>query len=403
MPSLDQIANNFDQHANFYMRAITNPLLSTFLDPTEPQTTEENIAGETVALLETAANRLHPDLKEGDRPRPLFASVGDYLGTGFDIAKLITSTPAKAATIDVLLPDTLKKFFPITEGSIDKPELEFMRQLYLQKGLGNITEHDYGGTAFRISGKNVIKDEDLLGLEPNERMRATTGYGKFIQAENGDIIFEDRFDQNGYKPPTGKFLETEEFEKIYQGNAGLMKAMKETLFAEGFTKFQRLHNLSFLIGSRDYVDDSKDVGREVRINIGNPDLDFAQGAYVDAFKDLVISHDGFGPVVHADEGIAGPLPRPTNIKLYKEKTLNTDYDDDIPEDASNYAFAGPMTNKRKGLFDFFIRRAEANVPTIPIPAPRPAKTVDVATPTSRPTMRDIQESQGDFAFEGPAA
>ena len=71
MPSLDQIMNNFDQHANFYIRAITNPLLSTFLDPTEPQTTEENIAGETVALLEKTANRLHPDLKAGDRPRPL--------------------------------------------------------------------------------------------------------------------------------------------------------------------------------------------------------------------------------------------------------------------------------------------------------------------------------------------
>ena len=123
MPSLDQIMNNFDQHANFYIRAITNPLLSTFLDPTEPQTTEENIAGETVALLEKTANRLHPDLKAGDRPRPLFAGAGDFFA-------LLTSTPAKHAMLDVLMGPELKKRFPITEDSIEPDELTFKADVF---------------------------------------------------------------------------------------------------------------------------------------------------------------------------------------------------------------------------------------------------------------------------------
>ena len=109
---------------------------------------------------------------------------------------------------------------------------------------------------------------------------------------------------------------------------------------------------------------------------------------------MAVSHDGNGLVVHSDENITGPLPRPTNIKLYKTKTLNTDYDDDIPVNASDYFFHGPMTNKRASLFNMFIGRAEASdLSSVP----------NVSLPASRPTMEQRQEAQGDFAFEGPAA
>jgi len=404
MPSLDQIINNFDQHANFYIRAITNPLLSTFLDPTEPQTTEENIAGETVALLEKTANRLHPDLKAGDRPRPLFAGAGDFFA-------LLTSTPAKHAMLDVLMGPELKKRFPITEDSIESDELTFLRQMYLQHGLGKISVEDYGGVGFNIVA-DPMADEKMFGMSAASRMQSTTGTSMFIRDENGDVILDDQYDQNLYvnykmlEDPSIKkskaVYETERFEKEYAGISGFTRAVWETLSSDA-TNFQKIHNLAFLMGSRDYRDNKKDVGRKVKINIGNPDLDFAKAAFVDGYKDLAVSHDGNGLVVHSDENITGPLPRPTNIKLYKTKTLNTDYDDDIPPHASDYFFHGPMTNKRASLFDMFIGRAEASTLNIPVPVPRPAKIVDVATPTSRPTMRDIQESQGDFAFEGPAA
>ena len=175
--------------------------------------------------------------------------------------------------------------------------------------------------------------------------------------------------------------------------SGFTRAVWETISSDA-TNFQKIHNLAFLMGSRDYKDNKKDVGRKVKINIGNPDLDFAKAAYVDGYKDLAVSHDGNGLVVHSDENITGPLPRPTNIKLYKTKTLNTDYDDDIPPNASDYFFHGPMTNKRASLFDMFIGRAEAS---------NLGSVSNVSLPASRPTMEQRQEAQGDFAFEGPAA
>ena len=63
-----------------------------------------------------------------------------------------------------------------------------------------------------------------------------------------------------------------------------------------------------------------------------------------------------------------------------------------------------MTKKRWNLFTGLINPAgAAEADTVPTPAPRPPKMVDVEAPLSRPTTAQIQESQGDFAFEGPAA
>ena len=70
-------------------------------------------------------------------------------------------------------------------------------------------------------------------------------------------------------------------------------------------------------------------------------------------------------------------------------------------------FKGPMTTKRKNIFDsfigLFVGEAQAAESDVPVPKPRPPKMVDVEAPLSRPTTAQIQESQGDFAFEGPAA
>ena len=43
-----------------------------------------------------------------------------------------------------------------------------------------------------------------------------------------------------------------------------------------------------------------------------------------------------------------------NIKIPQEpKVVNIDYDDDIPEGAEEFVFRGPMTNKRKSIWDMF--------------------------------------------------
>ena len=86
------------------------------------------------------------------------------------------------------------------------------------------------------------------------------------------------------------------------------------------------------------------------------------------------------------------------------KEPESDFEPPIPEGAESVVYRGPMTKKRWSLFTGLINPAgAAEADTVPTPAPRPPKMVDVEAPLSRPTTAQIQESQGDFAFEGPAA
>jgi len=86
------------------------------------------------------------------------------------------------------------------------------------------------------------------------------------------------------------------------------------------------------------------------------------------------------------------------------KEPESDFEPPIPEGAESVVYRGPMTKKRWNLFTGLINPAgAAEADTVPTPAPRPPKMVDVEAPLSRPTTAQIQESQGDFAFEGPAA
>ena len=86
------------------------------------------------------------------------------------------------------------------------------------------------------------------------------------------------------------------------------------------------------------------------------------------------------------------------------KEPESDFEPPIPEGAESVVYRGPMTKKRWNLFSGLISPAgAAETDTVPTPAPRPPKMVDVEAPLSRPTTAQVQESQGDFAFEGPAA
>jgi len=94
-----------------------------------------------------------------------------------------------------------------------------------------------------------------------------------------------------------------------------------------------------------------------------------------------------------------------DIKIPKEpQVTESEYDVEPPEGAQDFVFRGPMTKKRWSIFSGIISPAgAAENDSVPMPAPRPPKMVDVEAPLSRPTTAQIQESQGDFAFEGPAA
>ena len=67
------------------------------------------------------------------------------------------------------------------------------------------------------------------------------------------------------------------------------------------------------------------------------------------------------------------------------EVIATDYDNDIPENATSFVFEGPMTTKRKSIFDAFISTAQAGTLN---------DNVDLANLTDLGTERDLRV--GDF-------
>ena len=67
------------------------------------------------------------------------------------------------------------------------------------------------------------------------------------------------------------------------------------------------------------------------------------------------------------------------------EVIATDYDNDIPENATSFLFEGPMTTKRKSIFDAFISTAQAGTLN---------DNVDLANLTDLGTERDLRV--GDF-------
>lgn len=67
------------------------------------------------------------------------------------------------------------------------------------------------------------------------------------------------------------------------------------------------------------------------------------------------------------------------------EVIATDYDNDIPENATSFVFEGPMTTKRKSIFDAFISTAQAGTLN---------DNVDLANLTDLKTERDLRV--GDF-------
>lgn len=96
-----------------------------------------------------------------------------------------------------------------------------------------------------------------------------------------------------------------------------------------------------------------------------------------------------------------------SIEIPEEPAVIASNFDQDYSDGRTAVFRGPMTTKRKDIFDsfvdLFVGEAQAADTNIPVPAPRPPKMVDVASPMARPNMQQRQDATGEFAFEGPAA
>lgn len=96
-----------------------------------------------------------------------------------------------------------------------------------------------------------------------------------------------------------------------------------------------------------------------------------------------------------------------SIEIPEEPAVTASNFDQDYSDGRTAVFRGPMTTKRKSIFDsfvgLFVGEAQAGEDSVPVPAPRPQRMVDVASPMARPSMEQRQEATGEFAFEGPSA
>ena len=113
-------------------------------------------------------------------------------------------------------------------------------------------------------------------LSLSERLYNSFGEGTIIK-EGDEYFFVDKYDWNVYVDYTdesnGRDEETnrikgvtykpEEFESQLSAGRELIKTL-----GSDATLFDKVHNIAFLFGSRDYEDDSKDTGRQVRISLG---------------------------------------------------------------------------------------------------------------------------------------
>lgn len=208
--------------------------------------------------------------------------VLDLGQTAKTLWNLGTSTPAKLLKEDVLLFDFVKENSVINESSFEDDEIEFLRELARTKGTGRVTKADYGSlkdTSVRGAAEGDVLTTGSLSVAD----RVYNSLSEFMirkDPETGEYFAEDTYDWNLYVDyndpaggidkktgrPRGVVYTTEEFEKKFNPMEELFKTINSDA-----SDFEKAHNLAFLLGSRDYVDNSKDTGRKVRINLGKLD------------------------------------------------------------------------------------------------------------------------------------
>ena len=244
---------------------------------------------------------ISPELEEAlqARPRPTdvaeinVPNIPDPLGAIQDTALSLgqtaqtlwglgTSTPAKLLKQDILLFDAVKDQSVINESYFEDDEIEFLRELARRKGIGRVTKADYGDLK-DTSVRGASSEDVLTSGSFSAADRVYNSLSEFMirkDPETGEYYAEDTYDWNLYVDysdpaggvnkntgrPRGVVYTTEEFEKKFNPMEELFKTL-----ASDASEFEKAHNLAFLLGSRDYVDNSKDTGRKVRINLGKLD------------------------------------------------------------------------------------------------------------------------------------
>ena len=262
-------------------------------------------AGEAVSNVEV----ISPELREAASKRPSptgIASVNipdplaaiqdtaqqvgeaslDKLKVGVDYLQMARTTPVALMIDDIFVPNLGRK---ITEDTFSPEALQILRQMALDNNLkeGDELEIDYKDfnkygaemSARLVSGGNDdIEDikTKLLNLTPADEVKMSLGEAVISVDQEGNIKITDQYDFNNWvwfgKGPNSKGiypdLSADEFEKALEdGEITFTEAMLDSI-RNAPSDYQLARNMAFLFGSRDYLDDTRDTGRQVEINLG---------------------------------------------------------------------------------------------------------------------------------------
>ena len=190
--------------------------------------------------------------------------------------ELVTSTPAEFFIKDIT---GWGKGEVLDQTSLTNEELDVYKALWNKKGAGQVVRGDYG-----IDSKSDPlqvrsgKDGSMLGLPANVSSYFSLGDTSLIKNEAGEVLVKDTYDYNFYtdygaEPDANNkypIVSTEDFEENFSTAEGI----SETLLAVAsgkIGKLSALHNIGFLLGSRQYLDSSKNEGSPILINLGKPE------------------------------------------------------------------------------------------------------------------------------------
>lgn len=190
---------------------------------------------------------------------------------------LALSTPGRLLIGDIVQPDFFKKnVITIDESYLADDEMAVLQAFVKRHGTGKIKYSDYKGAgSVDVRGENSPTLSDMSGLSAVERLQKSFGES-MIKVIDGDYYLVDQYDFNIFVDYSdtnaqgkGKVYNAEAYDKKF-GGLGVANALSVTMGSDR-TLFDKLHNLAFIMGSRDYEGTNRDVGRQVRIKIGPVD------------------------------------------------------------------------------------------------------------------------------------
>ena len=161
----------------------------------------------------------------------------------------------------------------LTEENLSPDELSVMQKLYKKVGLGKVNYADYGSdTSIGLKGKNRNKSNlfEIMGYGAEDRTQKTFGEGTFVK-EGKNVFFVDQYDHNFYtvfnEGERLSLISPEEYEKSDRSVREDLLTNYKAYSEDKITMFQLMHNVGFLLGSRDYKGTQKDSSKNIKIKV----------------------------------------------------------------------------------------------------------------------------------------